>query len=202
MFPPSSSLSNVQSFLFSVGSDAEAFSTAAQPLDVGVVEYELAGQLCLHKVHLGPEQGQLSFLLDEHPHTSEKETPVIPAVFSQHHFSICRPFSKITEMLLNLLLSGLCRDLCPLRSQIYTAQTSSSTSDHINKNQRAHIHVQHRIQNLMQVFLFFSSIKLITEHFIREGYEKVCHCLLSNLKSFFVSPSCRTSSSDLCFSLV
>lgn len=72
MFPPPSSLNNVQSFLFRVGfagSDAEALSTAAHPLDVGVVEYKLVGQLCLHKVHLGPEKGQLSFFLDEHRHT-------------------------------------------------------------------------------------------------------------------------------------
>lgn len=51
------------------GSDAEALTAAAHSLDVGVVEYKLVGQLCLHKVHLGPKKGQLSFFLDEHPDT-------------------------------------------------------------------------------------------------------------------------------------
>lgn len=65
--PQQPSVFSVQAWF--TGLDAEALSTAAHSLDVGVVEYELAAQLRLHKVHLGPEKGQLSLFLDEHPHT-------------------------------------------------------------------------------------------------------------------------------------
>lgn len=65
--PQQRSVFSVQGWF--TGSDAEALSTATHSLNVGVVEDELAGQLRLHKVHLGSEKGQLSFFLDEHPHT-------------------------------------------------------------------------------------------------------------------------------------
>lgn len=54
----------------------EAFSAATRSLDVGIVEDKLAGELRLHKVHLSSQQGQLSLLLDKHPHackTREKQ---------------------------------------------------------------------------------------------------------------------------------
>lgn len=78
---------NVQSFLCRgafTGSYAEALPTATHPLDVGIVEDELAAQLRLHKVHLGPEEGQLGFLLNEHPHTFGTETAV----------NLCTVFAK------------------------------------------------------------------------------------------------------------
>lgn len=46
----------------------EAFPAATRSLDVGIVEDKLAGELRLHKVHLSSQEGQLSLLLDKHPH--------------------------------------------------------------------------------------------------------------------------------------
>lgn len=49
-------------------SDAEALSAATRALDVGVVEDKLGGELGVHIVHLGAQQGELGLLLDEHTH--------------------------------------------------------------------------------------------------------------------------------------
>lgn len=52
-------------------SHVEAFSAATRSLDVGIVEDKLVGELRLHKVHLGSQEGELSLLLYKHPHACE-----------------------------------------------------------------------------------------------------------------------------------
>lgn len=47
------------------GLDLKTLAAAARSLDVGIVENELAAQLVVDEVHLGAEQGQLGFGVDE-----------------------------------------------------------------------------------------------------------------------------------------